>query len=98
MKTGEMLDGEGGHTVYAKLIPAARSRKLSGLPIGLANHVRLVRDVAAGDFVATGDVELADKLQAVRVRREMEAQAQDSPPDTGGDKLDAVMGPLGASG
>jgi predicted homoserine dehydrogenase-like protein len=48
------------------------------LPIGLANHVKLVRDVAAGDFVTTADVALADKLQAVRVRREMEAQGQDS--------------------
>jgi predicted homoserine dehydrogenase-like protein len=83
LKAGEMLDGEGGHTVYAKLIPAARSRKLGSLPIGLANHVRLVRDVAAGDFVATGDVELSDNIQAVRARRAMEAQAQDSP--EGGD-------------
>src|SRR5262249_14519942 len=79
LRAGEMLDGEGGHTVYAKLIPAARSRKLGSLPIGLANHVRLVRDVAAGDFVATEDVELSDNVQAVRARREMEAQAQDSP-------------------
>jgi predicted homoserine dehydrogenase-like protein len=78
LKAGEMLDGEGGYTVYAKLIPAARSRKLGGLPIGLANHVKLVRDVAAGDFVTAADVALAEKLQAVRVRREMEAQAQDS--------------------
>jgi predicted homoserine dehydrogenase-like protein len=72
-----MLDGEGGYTVYAKLIPAARSRKLGGLPIGLANHVKLVRDVAAGDFVTAADVVLAKRLQAIRVRREMEAQAQD---------------------
>ena len=78
LKAGEMLDGEGGYTVYAKLIPAARSRKLGGLPIGLANHVKLVRDIAAGDFVTAADVALAEKLQAVRVRREMEAQAQDS--------------------
>ena len=59
LKAGEMLDGEGGYTVYAKLIPAARSRKLGGLPIGLANHVKLVRDVAAGDFVTAADVVLA---------------------------------------
>ena len=64
LKAGEMLDGEGGYTVYAKLIPAARSRKLGGLPIGLANHVKLVRDVAAGDFVTIADVALAEKLQA----------------------------------
>jgi predicted homoserine dehydrogenase-like protein len=78
LKAGEMLDGEGGYTVYAKLIPAARSRKLGGLPIGLAHHAKLVRDVAAGDFVTAADVALSEKLQAVCVRREMEAQAQDS--------------------
>jgi predicted homoserine dehydrogenase-like protein len=48
------------------------------LPIGLANRVKLLRDVAAGDFVTAADVALNEKLQAVRVRREMEAQAQDS--------------------
>src|SRR5271163_1587491 len=78
LKAGEMLDGEGGYTVYAKLIPAARSRKLGALPIGLANHVKLVCDVAAGDFVTAADVALVQNLQAVRVRREMEASAQDS--------------------
>jgi predicted homoserine dehydrogenase-like protein len=48
------------------------------LPIGLANQVKLVRDVAAGDFVTVADVALAENLQAVRVRREMEAQIEDS--------------------
>ena len=51
LKAGEMLDGEGGYCVYAKLIPAARSLKLGALPIGLAHHVKLVRNVAAGEFV-----------------------------------------------
>jgi predicted homoserine dehydrogenase-like protein len=78
LKAGETLDGEGGYTVYAKLVPAARSRKLDALPIGLVNHVKLVRDVAAGDFVTAPDVALGEKLRAVRVRREMEALAQDS--------------------
>ena len=31
LKAGEMLDGEGGYTVYAKLIPAERSLKLGAL-------------------------------------------------------------------
>ena len=44
---------------------AARSRKRRGLPIGLANQVKLVRDVAAGDFVTVADVALAENLQAV---------------------------------
>ena len=45
---------------------------------GLANHVKLVRDVGAGEFVTAADVALAEQLQAVCVRREMEAQAQDT--------------------
>jgi predicted homoserine dehydrogenase-like protein len=76
LKVGEMLDGEGGHTVYAKLVPAARSLKLGALPIGLAHHVKLLRDVAAGEFVTAADVTLDDTLQAVRIRREMETQAR----------------------
>ena len=51
LKAGETLDGEGGYTVYAKLIPAERSLKLGALPIGLAHHVKLNRDIAAGEFL-----------------------------------------------
>jgi predicted homoserine dehydrogenase-like protein len=78
LKAGETLDGEGGYTVYAKLIPAARSLALGALPIGLAGHVKLVRDVAAGEFVKASDVALDETAQAVRIRRQMERQAQAS--------------------
>jgi predicted homoserine dehydrogenase-like protein len=76
LKAGETLDGEGGYTVYAKAIPAERSLKLNALPIGLAHHVKLKRDIAAGEFIASADVALDDNSQAVRVRREMEQQAR----------------------
>jgi predicted homoserine dehydrogenase-like protein len=76
LKAGETLDGEGGYTVYAKLIPAARSLALGALPIGLAHRVKLLRDVAAGEFVTAAGVALDDTQQAVRVRREMETQAR----------------------
>jgi predicted homoserine dehydrogenase-like protein len=75
LQAGETLDGEGGYCVYAKLIPAARSLKLGALPIGLAHHVKLVRHVAAGDFVTAADVALDESSQAVRIRREMEREA-----------------------
>ena len=52
LKAGEILDGEGGYTVYAKLIPAERGLKLNALPIGLAHHVKFDRDVAAGEFLS----------------------------------------------
>jgi predicted homoserine dehydrogenase-like protein len=76
LKAGETLDGEGGYCVYAKLIPAARSLALNALPIGLAHHVKLTRDIAAGEFLSAADVELDDSSQAVRIRREMEHDAR----------------------
>ena len=91
LKAGEMLDGEGGYTVYAKLIPAARSLSLGALPIGLAHHVKLLRDVAAGEFVTAADVALDDNLQAVRIRREMEREAQHVTDDMA---AEAVLEPL----
>jgi predicted homoserine dehydrogenase-like protein len=76
LKTGETLDGEGGYTVYAKLIPAAKSLARKALPIGLAHHVKVLRDVAAGEIVTANDVALDNNMQAVRIRREMENEAR----------------------
>ncbi len=80
LKAGEMLDGEGGYCVYAKLIPAARSLELGALPIGLAHRVELLRDVAAGAFVTSADVVLDDNSQAVQIRRAMEREARPATP------------------
>ena len=40
--------GEGGACVWGKLMPAAESLRVGGLPIGLANRVPLIRDIPAG--------------------------------------------------
>jgi predicted homoserine dehydrogenase-like protein len=72
LKAGEMLDGEGGFTVYGKLLPASESLRLGGLPLGLAHKVKLKHTVAAGQAVRWQDVEIDDS-PAVRFRREMEA-------------------------
>jgi predicted homoserine dehydrogenase-like protein len=71
LSAGETLDGEGGYRVWGKLVSAERSLAEGALPIGLAHHVRLVRDVAAGEIVRWADVAISDS-EAVRVRREME--------------------------
>lgn len=42
-----MLDGEGGYPVWGKLLPAATSLQLGGLPLGLAQGIRLRRAMAA---------------------------------------------------
>ena len=51
LNAGEILDGEGGYTVWGKLLPAERSLAEGALPIGLAHHVRLTHDIAAGGIV-----------------------------------------------
>jgi predicted homoserine dehydrogenase-like protein len=71
LKAGETLDGEGGYTVYGKLVPAERSRALGGLPIGLAHGVALARDVEAGAMVTDADVTAPKSSTAQRVREEM---------------------------
>jgi len=71
LSAGETLDGEGGYTVWGKLIPAERSLSEGALPIGLAHKVTLVRDVPAGAIVRWADIAVPD-AEAFRIRREME--------------------------
>ncbi len=72
LRAGEMLDGEGGYTVWGKLMSAADSCAMRGLPIGLAHKVKLKRDIAAGATVSWDDVDYDASSQAVQIRREME--------------------------
>jgi predicted homoserine dehydrogenase-like protein len=71
LKAGEMLDGEGGYTVWGKLAPAETSVRMDGLPIGLAHRVRLARDVERGALLSMADVVLDEDSEAVRIRRAM---------------------------
>lgn len=73
LKAGESLDGEGGFTVYGKLMQAADSVKLGGLPLGLAHGVKLKNNVKAGQAVKWSDVSFDPDNAAIRFRREMEA-------------------------
>jgi predicted homoserine dehydrogenase-like protein len=72
LAAGEMLDGEGGFTVWGKLMPAADSLRIGALPIGLASHVKLRNAVKAGTVVRWGDIVVDENNEAVLVRREME--------------------------
>lgn len=73
LKAGETLDGEGGFTVYGRLMPAAASLEAGALPIGLAHGVKLKADIPAGAVVRWQDVAFDADEPAVKVRREMEA-------------------------
>jgi predicted homoserine dehydrogenase-like protein len=74
LRAGEMLDGEGGYTVWGKLMPASASLKAGALPIGLAHRLKLRQDVAHGSTVRWSDVEIDMDNETVRTRRAMEAK------------------------
>jgi predicted homoserine dehydrogenase-like protein len=88
LKAGESLDGEGGYTVYGRLVPAARSKDRRMLPIGLAHGVRLTRDVSSGSVLTEDDVILDPNRLAVRIRTEMCGRSLPMPlaPHPGGER------------
>ena len=72
LQAGEILDGEGGFTVWGKLLPAARSVEMGGLPLGLAHDVKLVRPVKKGQSLCWADVAIDTTTHAWRTRQAMQ--------------------------
>jgi predicted homoserine dehydrogenase-like protein len=72
LAAGEVLDGEGGYTVWGKLMRAEDSLALGGLPIGLAHKVQLKTPIAEGQPIRWRDVAYDESDDAVAFRREME--------------------------
>ena len=72
LRAGEILDGEGGYTVWGKLMPAADSLEAGALPIGLAHRVKLKTDIPLGAVVRWHDVELDADDETIKVRKAME--------------------------
>jgi len=72
LKAGETLDGEGGYTVWGRLMPARDSLARGALPIGLADGARLARAIHKGRILTWSDVVVTDG-EIVRFRREMES-------------------------
>jgi predicted homoserine dehydrogenase-like protein len=72
LTVGERLDGEGGYTVWGKLMPACDSLAFGALPIGLAHDVKLICDVVPGQPIRWQDVVMSETTEALQVRQRME--------------------------
>ena len=72
LKKGEKLDGEGGFTVWGKLIPASTSLNLKALPIGLANEMFLKNDIDKDKIITWNDVEFDSNDEIISYRHQME--------------------------
>ncbi|MFN8593053.1 MAG: hypothetical protein U0031_16475 [Thermomicrobiales bacterium] len=73
LQAGEVLDGEGGYTVWGKLVPARQSMAAGYLPIGFAKNVQLRNDIPAGQVLRLDDVVLAQTGAAYQLRQEVAA-------------------------
>ncbi len=75
LAAGEILDGEGGFTVWGQLMAASDSLLLGAVPIGLANGLALNVGVEAGQVVNWRDVTLPEMKKhnsGYATRKEME--------------------------
>ena len=72
LKPGEILDGEGGYTVWGKLLPAQKSVAMGGLPLGLAHDIKVIRSVKKGQSLSWDDVAVDTSTHAYKIRQELE--------------------------
>ena len=72
LRVGEILDGEGGYTVFGKLTPAKRSLAQGLLPLGLAHGLRITRAVPKDQPLTWAHVAIDEAAPAYRARMEME--------------------------
>ena len=71
---GERLDGIGGYTCYGQIDSAGRCRGL--LPIGLANHARVVRPIRMDEVISLDDVELDLEAPIVELRQRQDTMTE----------------------
>ena len=71
IKVGEILDGEGGYTVWGRLMPAGASVAAQALPIGLASKVTVTQPVKQGQVITKNDISADTTAQAWQVRDKM---------------------------
>lgn len=72
LKPGEILDGEGGYTVWGKLLPAQKSVAMGGLPLGLAHDIKVIRPIKKGQSLSWDDVAVDTSTHAYKIRQELE--------------------------
>ena len=78
LKKGEILDGEGGATVWGKLVPSKLSLSMEALPIGLAHGIKLKNEIKENEIITWNDVEFLPNDPAISYRRSMEIDFKNS--------------------
>lgn len=69
LRSGELIDGEGGYTVYGLAYAAMDASHRGLLPIGLSGGARLTRHVPEDALITYDDVDLPRESFALKIRR-----------------------------
>jgi predicted homoserine dehydrogenase-like protein len=72
LKPGEILDGEGGYSVFGRLVRADESLSHRYLPLGLSCGGRMIKPVAKDAIVTYHDVALDETLLSFKLRKKLE--------------------------
>ncbi len=76
LEPGDVLDGEGGYTVYGQLTTAEQSLDGRYLPIGLSNKAKLLRQMSKDSIITYDDVKLDENGFLYRVRKKIEERSR----------------------
>jgi predicted homoserine dehydrogenase-like protein len=76
LKPGEVLDGEGGYTVFGRLVKADESVLNRYLPLGLSRGAKMTRPVAKDALLTYDDVVLDESTLVFTLRKRMEEEAR----------------------
>ena len=80
LKPGEILDGEGGYTVFGRLVRADESVLKGYLPLGLSRGGKMIRPVARDVLLTYDDVVLDESTLVFALRKRMEEEAREDRP------------------
>jgi len=72
LKPGDVLDGGGGYAVYGLAERADIAREENLLPLGLAEGIRVAKEVPPDGVISYDDVELDEDSFLLKLRREQD--------------------------
>ena len=76
LKMDDVLDGEGGYTVFGRLVTAEESLRNKYLPMGLSRGAKMIKPVPKDSFVTYNDVEMDEKTLVFRLRKILEESSR----------------------
>ena len=69
LRSGEILDGEGGFASRGRLITSKDSIKGNFLPLGLSDGVKTKKSIKKDDFIKIDDIEIEWKQEILKARK-----------------------------